>query len=99
MPHTQSAAKRLRQNEVRRIRNKDRTTEIKSLRKRILRAVHDGQKPEAEQLYREFSQRLDQAAGQRTIHPNAAARSKARIARVITGGPAAAAVLIGKGAE
>jgi small subunit ribosomal protein S20 len=95
MPHTQSAKKRLRQSEERRIRNKNRTTELKTLRKRILRAVHDGQTKEAEGLYRELSKHLDQAASLKTIHKNAAARTKARIARVIAGGPAAAAVVSG----
>jgi small subunit ribosomal protein S20 len=99
MPHTQSAKKRLRQSEDRRIRNKTRTTELKTIRKRLLRAVHDGQKQEAETLYRDLSKRLDQAASINTIHPNAAARTKARMARVIAGGPAAAAVVIGRGAE
>jgi small subunit ribosomal protein S20 len=90
MPHTQSAKKRLRQNEVRRIRNKDRLTEIKSIRKQILRAIHDGQKQEAETLYREMTKHLDQAASQRTIHRNSASRTKARIAKAIaTGRPAA----------
>jgi small subunit ribosomal protein S20 len=98
MPHTPSAKKRLRQSEDRRILNKDRNTELKSIRKKLLRAVHDGQKQEADQLYRQFSQRVDQAASVNTIHRNAAARAKARMARVIAGGPAAAAVVIGKGA-
>lgn len=95
MPHTQSAKKRLRQNEERRTRNKMRTTELKSLRKKILRAVHDGQPAEAQTLYRQLTKRLDQASSLRTIHPNAAARAKARLARVIAGGPAAAAVVTG----
>jgi small subunit ribosomal protein S20 len=98
MPHTQSAKKRLRQSEERRIRNKDRTTEMKSIRKKLLRAVHDGQKQEAEQLYRDFSKSVDQAASVNTIHRNAAARAKSRLALVIKGGPAAAAIVIGKSA-
>jgi small subunit ribosomal protein S20 len=80
MPHNLSAKKRLRQNEVRRVRNKARTSELKTLRKKLLRAVHDGQKQEAEALYRDLSKHLDQAASLRTIHKNAAARTKSRIA-------------------
>lgn len=99
MPHTQSAKKRLRQNEERRLRNKARTTELKTMRKQILRAVHDGQKDQAETLYRAFTAGVDQAASLRTIHPNAAARAKSRMARVIAGGPAAAAVVAGRPAE
>ena len=84
MPHTRSAAKRHRQSEDRRIRNKDRLTELKSIKKRIVRAVHDGQKAEAETLYREVTKALDQAASRKTIHKNAAARTKARLAKAIS---------------
>jgi small subunit ribosomal protein S20 len=80
MPHNLSAKKRLRQNEVRRLRNKARASELKTIRKKLLRAIHDGQKQEAEVLYKDLSQRLDQAASVRTIHKNAAARTKSRIA-------------------
>ena len=80
MPHNLSAKKRLRQNEVRRLRNKSRVSELKTVRKKLLRAIHDGQKQEAETLYKELSKRLDQAASIRTIHKNSAARTKARIA-------------------
>jgi small subunit ribosomal protein S20 len=85
MPHTASAAKRHRQSEERRVRNKDRLTELKSIKKRITRAVHDGQKAEAETLYREVTKRLDQAAAVNTIHKNSAARTKARLAKAIAG--------------
>ncbi|MBA3707464.1 MAG: 30S ribosomal protein S20 [Planctomycetes bacterium] len=86
MPHTQSAKKRLRQSEERRIRNKDRLTEVKTIRKQILRAINDGQKQEAETLYRELTSRLDQATGVHTIHKNSASRTKARIAKAIAAG-------------
>lgn len=80
MPHTRSAAKRLRQNEKRRLANKDRLSEIKTLKKRIERAVHDGQGDQAKTLYREFSKRVDQAASVSTLHKNRAARLKGRVA-------------------
>ena len=83
MPHTRSAAKRHRQSEERRIRNKDRLTEIKTLKKRIQRAVHDGLKTEAEGLYREVTKALDQAASVNTIHKNTVARAKSRMAKAI----------------
>ncbi len=94
MPHTKSAKKRLRQSEERRVRNKTRTTEIKTLGKQILRAVHDGQPDEAKKLYARYTKHLDRAASMHVIHANAAARSKSRMARVITGGPAAAAAVV-----
>ena len=84
MPHTRSAAKRHRQSEERRIRNKDQLTELKTIKKRITRAVHDGLKSEAETLYREVTKALDQAAAKKTIHKNAAARTKSRLAKAIS---------------
>ena len=83
MPHTASAAKRHRQSEERRVRNKDRLTELKTIKKRITRAVHDGLKTEAETLYREITKRLDQASAANTLHRNTASRTKARLAKAI----------------
>lgn len=91
MPHTRSAAKRLRQSEERRSRNKARATEIKTLKKGIVRAVHDGKKEEAESLYRTYTKRLDQAASGSSLHRNTAARAKSRTARLIAAGKPAAA--------
>ena len=91
MPHTESAKKRLRQSEDRRVRNKQRTTELKSIRKKLIRALHDGQPGEAEQLYRTFTKRVDQAAAINTIHRNTAARAKSRLAIAITAAGKAAA--------
>ena len=83
MPHTASAAKRHRQSEERRLRNKSRTTEIKTLRKQIDRAIHDGKPVEAGELYKRLSQRVDQAASRSTLHANTASRIKARVAKAI----------------
>jgi small subunit ribosomal protein S20 len=84
MPHNASAKKRLRKSEDRRVRNKSRLTELKTIRKKLLRAIHDKQTVEAETLYRSLTQRLDQAAHLSTIHKNAAARVKSRLALKIT---------------
>lgn len=81
MPHTASAAKRLRQSLERRTRNKMRITELQTISKKILRAVADGKKDDAQSLYRDLSQRLDQAANAKVIHKNHASRTKARMAK------------------
>lgn len=83
MPHNRSAAKRLRKNETRRLANKGRLTEIKTLRKRIDRALHDGQVDQAKTLYRDFAKRVDQAASVSTVHKNTAARLKGRVAKAL----------------
>jgi small subunit ribosomal protein S20 len=91
MPHNNSAAKRIRKNEVRRIRNKSRLSELKTIRKHLLRALHDKEQSKAEELYKDLTKHLDQAAAKNTIHKNSAARSKARIALKIQAAKAAPA--------
>lgn len=81
MPTNLSAAKRLRQAEKRRLANKARKTELKTLGKRLDRAVHDKDRDAADQLYRRLTKRLDQAATRNVLHTNAASRQKARFAR------------------
>jgi small subunit ribosomal protein S20 len=81
MPNSVSADKRLRQNEKRRLLNKDRKTELKSLAKKFDRAVNDGKKEDAETLSRQLVQRLDQAASHHVVHGNYVNRHKAGIAR------------------
>lgn len=80
MPHNQSAKKRLRQNEERRVRNKDRLTELKTIRKQLTRAINDGQKDKVDGIYRKLSKCVDQAAALNTVHKNTAARVKSRLA-------------------
>lgn len=80
MPHNISAAKRLRKNETRRVANKARMTELKSIRKQIERHVHDGAADKAKTLYSTFVKRLDQAASVKTVHKNTASRLKSRLA-------------------
>ncbi len=84
MPHTVSAAKRLRQSLERRTRNRNRTTELKTIGKQFLRALHDGKVDDAKGLYNRLSQRLDQASSLKVIHKNAAARVKARLAKKLS---------------
>lgn len=78
MPNTRSAKKRLRQNEKRRIRNRSLRSRIKT----CARKLRELESPEgADELLSELYGLLDQAARKRVLHPNAAARRKARAAR------------------
>ncbi len=81
MPNSASAEKRLRQNEKRRLLNKDRKTELKSLAKKFDRAIHDGKKDDANTLSRQLTKRLDQAASHNVVHKNYVSRHKANIAK------------------
>jgi len=80
MPHNNSALKRMRKNEVRRVRNKSRLSELKTIRKQITRALHDKDQSKAEGLYVDLTKALDQAAALKTIHKNSASRIKSRVA-------------------
>ena len=81
MPNRPSAKKQMRQNEQNRVLNKARKTEIKTLRKQVDRAVHDGKADEAETLLRRYVQRVDQAAVRNILHKNTASRRKALMAK------------------
>ena len=81
MPNNASAAKRLRQTAKRRVQNKARKSELRTIRKKLLRAVHDGQKDEATALYQRFTKRVDQATAKGVLHKNTASRDKARLAK------------------
>ncbi len=89
MPHNNSAAKRLRKTETRRVANKSRATELKSIRKQLERHLHDGQIDQAKAVYKTFSKRVDQAASVNTVHKNTASRLKSRLALAINKPPVA----------
>lgn len=82
MPNIKSAKKRMRQNKVRRIRNRaarsNMRTEIKELRKMI----SDKNLDQAQlQLKRVYSV-IDRTAQKGMIHPNTGARYKSRLSRL-----------------
>jgi small subunit ribosomal protein S20 len=81
MPNTRSAAKRLRQNEKQRLRNKSRKTELKTLTKQLDRAIHDKDVGGAQTLYQRYTKRLDQAASNNVLHGNTASRRKSVMAK------------------
>ena len=83
MPNTASAKKRLRQNETRRLRNRSQRSSLRTTIRRVREAVESGEKDTAQSAYRTAQKALDQAAAKRLIHPNAAARSKARLVKLV----------------
>lgn len=89
MPHTSSAKKALRQDAKRRDRNKAVKKALKTQIKKFQAALKEGT---AEQKQAEFVaavKKLDKAGARRVIHPNAAARKKSQLARMLKA-PAAA---------
>ncbi|MFA7568194.1 MAG: 30S ribosomal protein S20 [Alkalispirochaeta sp.] len=78
-----SAAKRFRQSEKRRIRNKAVRSHVRSSEKKVLAAVESKDGPEAEKAFREYVKLIDTAAGKGVFHQNTVGRKKSRIARKV----------------
>ncbi|MCD5408336.1 30S ribosomal protein S20 [Candidatus Bipolaricaulota bacterium] len=81
MPNTRSAKRQLRKNLRRRRRNDLRKSAIRYWRRHIQKLMEAGQLEEAQKAFPQFQKAVDKAAQRRTIHPNRAARLKARMAR------------------
>ncbi len=81
MAHSLSAKKRVRQNIAARARNRARKAQIRTEVKTFDAALTAGDFAKAEQQLRKVAQRLDRVASKNTIHKNAAARRRSRLAR------------------
>jgi small subunit ribosomal protein S20 len=89
MPHTPSAAKRLRKNEKRRIRNRIVAKKLKSQRKATDAAIKAGDAAKIAAEAKVTQAMLDRAADKGYIHPNKAARLKSRMVKRIRASAAA----------
>ncbi|MCX5633618.1 MAG: 30S ribosomal protein S20 [Phycisphaerae bacterium] len=81
MAHSLSAKKRVRQNVKRRLINRARKSEIKTIIKSFEAAAGSGSKKTAAEQYKLVVRKLDKVAAKKTIHKNRAARLKSRLAR------------------
>ncbi len=81
MPNIQSAVKRMRQNEVRRMRNRSRLSEMRTAIKKFRRLVEGGQLDEARAALPSVYSVIDKTAQHGVIHRNTAARSKSRLSK------------------
>ncbi len=91
MANIQSAKKRIRQNEKRRIRNRVYRSSARTYIKKARTQIADGQLDEATETVRLASQALDKAARRRIIHPNNASRRKGRLMASLAAAKKAAA--------
>ncbi len=83
MAHSKSAKKRVRQNQERRLRNRHHRSSLRTAVKQLRAAVAaDDLDASREQLPKTLAL-LDRMAGRRILHPNAAARSKSRLSRLV----------------
>jgi len=80
-----SAAKRHRQSENRRLRNKMVKSRIRTGTRKLLDLANAGPGAEAESQYREISSLLDSAVNKGIVHRNTAARKKRRLQKKLTG--------------
>lgn len=94
--HTKSAKKRHRQSLERRAQNRAVKSAIKTQVRKVRKAVAAGDVATAQTELQLAAKKLDRAGAKRVIHPNAAARTKSRLAHLISaaksGGKAKAAV-------
>jgi small subunit ribosomal protein S20 len=79
LPNIKQQAKRMRQSEGRRLRNKSRKTEIKTYIKYFDGALQQGDRSECEIYLGKAVQALDRAASDGVIHKNNAASRKSRL--------------------
>ena len=82
MPRIKSAGKRMRQARSRTPANRAKRSKLRNALKKVRAATA----AEAKQAYDEAVKLLDRAGRKRLIHPNAAARQKSRLAKLVGSG-------------
>jgi small subunit ribosomal protein S20 len=82
MAHTKQALKRDRQNERLRVKNRAMHADVKTHMKALNAAIAAKDAKAVASLALLTQSKLDKAAQRRVLHPNAAARIKARIAKM-----------------
>ncbi len=83
MARSISSQKRLRQNKTRAARNKARKSQVKTAVRKVDDAILQNDSDVAEKALKEAAKLLDRNGTRGTIHPNAAARRKSRLAKRI----------------
>lgn len=83
MASSNSARKRIRQNEKCRVRNRAQKSGLRNQLKKVRSAIAEGNVERAREEYRLAMKRADKTAKRNTIHRNQAARMKSRLARAI----------------
>jgi len=79
VPNTESAKKRVRQNETRNAINNWRKRQVKDQIKSFLKAVTDKDSKVAETEFRKVCAILDKVSSTSTLHKNTASRKKGRL--------------------
>jgi small subunit ribosomal protein S20 len=82
VPRIKSAKKRMRQGKTHAVLNRTQRSQLRSAIKKVRSTAGD----EAKTAYAEAARLIDRAGRKRLIHPNAAARHKSRLAKLVAGG-------------
>jgi small subunit ribosomal protein S20 len=85
MPNIASAKKRMRQDAVRRLRNRSVKAGLRNQLRKVRAAVAAKKIEESESEFKTLVKKLDKAAASNVIHANAAARTKSRVSHAIRG--------------
>ena len=83
MAHMKSAIKRMRTSRLANMRNRARTSELKTIEKKFRAAVEAADVATATELAKTFASRLDKAAKAGTIHANRAANKKSQADKLL----------------
>ena len=83
MAHTTGALKRVRQGAKRNLSNNMRRSAARTFMKKVREAVRKKEPEAARKALAGAIQALDKAAGHRAVHPNYAARHKARLTKQV----------------
>jgi small subunit ribosomal protein S20 len=83
MPNIASAKKRMRQDAVRRTRNRSARSTLRNHLRKVREAIAAKEVEKSESEFRILVKKLDKAASDNLIHANAAARTKSRLSKAI----------------
>ena len=83
MPNIKSSVKSIKQDAKRHARNLLMKSEIKKAQKKVLEAISNNAVDEAKKLLNLANKAIDKAAYKNTIHKNAAARKKSKLAKKV----------------
>ena len=81
MPNMKSAEKRMRQNEIRRVANRQRRSQMRTEIKRFQQLLSEQKTDEAREALKGVYAVIDRSAQKGVIHSNAAARYKSRLTK------------------
>ena len=83
MPNTPSAKKRMRQDAVRRVRNRSTKSTLRTQVRKVREAIAAKELDKCQDEFKTLVKKLDKAASHNVIHPNRAARTKSRLSAAI----------------